>query len=374
MIDSQPQLRVPYLDLRAQYDSIRDELLPEVAAVFEKSAYILGPAVERFEADFARFCDAKCAIAVNNGTAALHLALLAHGIGPGDEVITQANTFIATVAAIMHTGATPVLVDVAPPHYTIDVEAVRRAITPRTRAIIPVHLYGHPCDIGSLEALAGLHGIHLIEDASQAHGATYSESVVGSRNTSCFSFYPGKNLGAAGEGGGITTNDSSIAARVRRLRNHGSDVKYVHEELGYNYRLEGLQGAVLGVKLRHLAAWTEARRSIATQYDELLSERCERPALLPQTNSAYHIYPIFVDRRTEIANDLKQRGVETNIHYPIPCHLQPGYVHLGYSRGSFPNSELIAERELSLPIYPEMTTQQVEYVSRCLIDALTDRA
>lgn len=365
MMQTQATVRVPYLDLQAQYRSIEKELWPALREVFETNAYVLGPSVARFEEQFAAFCGTTHCVAVNNGTAALHLALLAHEIRPGDEVITQANTFIATVAAIAYTGAKPVLVDVRSPEYTIDVEAVEAAITPRTRAIVPVHLFGQPCNLQALEDIAQRHGLAIIEDASQAHGAVYRGTVIGSRNTACFSFYPGKNLGAAGEGGAIVTRDNEVAAHLRRLRNHGSEKKYVHEELGYNYRLEGLQGAVLGVKVRHLADWTTARRAVAHDYDALLPDM-DRPSHHADAESAYHIYPVFVDRRDDVIKALNEKGIETNVHYPIPCHLQPGYASLGYKRGAFPNAELIAERELSLPIYPEMTAAQIEHVARTL--------
>ncbi len=361
--------RVPYLDLKAQYDSIRDELREAVDAVFETSAYVLGPAVEHFEEHFATFCGNDHCVAVNNGTAALNLALVGLGIGPGDEVITQANTFIATVAAILMTGARPVLVDVAPPTYAIDPEAVAAAITPRTKAIIPVHIFGHPCDLAAIVDIGKTHGIPIIEDASQAHGATYQGKPIGSGDVVTFSFYPGKNLGAAGEGGAIVVRDAALARRLRLLRNHGSEKKYVHEVLGYNYRLEGIQGAVLGVKLRYLAAWTAARARVAAAYDSLL-EGIERPTILPTTTSAHHIYPILVDDRERIISVLHSDGIDTNVHYPVPCHLQPGYTMLGYKRGDFPHSERLAETELSLPIFPELQHEQVERVVTSLRAAL----
>ena len=361
--------RVPYLDLNAQYQSIKHELRAAVDEVFDSSAYVLGPAVERFEKDFAAFCSNEHCVAVNNGTSALHLSLAALGVGPGDEVITQANTFIATVAAILMTGARAVLVDVAPPTYSIDPEAVAAAITPRTKAIIPVHLFGHPCDLDAVLKIGEKHGIPIVEDASQAHGAMYRGKPIGSNDIATFSFYPGKNLGAAGEGGGIVVRDPALAQRLRLLRNHGSEKKYVHEVLGYNYRLEGIQGAVLGVKLRYLAAWTKERGRVAAAYDALLGD-IERPQLIAETTSAYHIYPVLVQDREAIVARLKDGGVDTNVHYPIPCHLQPGYTMLGYERGDFPHTERLADMELSLPIFPELTDAQVERVATSLRSAL----
>lgn len=356
---------VPYLDLRTQYDAIKDELRAAIDEVFETNSYVLGPAVEGFERDFAAFCSNEYCVAVNNGTAALHLTMAALGIGPGDEVITQANTFIATVAAIMFTGARPVLVDVVPPTYAIDPAAVEAAITPRTKAILPVHLFGHPCDLAALRRLASKHGLALIEDASQAHGATHQGKVIGSGDIATFSFYPGKNLGAAGEAGAVVVRNEALARRLRLLRNHGSERKYVHEALGFNYRLEGIQGAVLGVKLRYLAAWTAARNRAAANYDGLLAD-VERPRLGDGTTSAYHIYPVLVDERDTVAASMRRQGVETNVHYPIPCHLQPGYAGLGYTRGRFPHTEHLAEHELSLPIFPEISTAQIEFVAATL--------
>ena len=366
---NQAPSRVPYLDLNAQYAALKGELRAAVDEVFETSAYVLGPAVERFEHDFAAFCANEHCVAVNNGTAALHLALVALGIGPGDEVITQANTFIATVAAIVMTGARAVLVDVAPPTYGIDPEAVAAAITPRTKAIIPVHIFGHPCDLAAILQIGENCGIPVIEDASQAHGATYHGKPIGSGNIATFSFYPGKNLGAAGEGGGIVVRDAKLARRLRLLRNHGSEKKYLHEAIGFNYRLEGIQGAVLGVKLRYLAAWTTARARVAASYDALLAD-VERPQVIADTTSAYHIYPVLVDDRARVIEHLKNDGIDTNVHYPVPCHLQPGYSMLGYKRGDFAHTERLAHMELSLPIFPELTDSQIERVSDSLRTAL----
>lgn len=349
---------------------MRTEICEAIDRVFSTSSFILGPEVTEFEREFAAFCEARYCVGLNNGTSALHLALLAAGIGPGDEVITQANTFIATVAAILQTGARPVLVDIAPPHYGISVEAVAAAITSKTRVILPVHLFGHPCDLDGLANLARRHGIRLIEDASQAHGATYRNRTIGSGALATFSFYPGKNLGAAGEAGAVVTNDETMAQEMRLLRNHGSAEKYVHLRVGYNYRMEGLQAAILRVKLRHLAEWTQARRDVAATYDRLLGN-IERPAVPPDCQSAYHIYPVFVPQRDAAAARLRDRGIETNVHYPIPCHLQPGFSSLGYSRGDFPHAEYLAKHELSLPIFPGLTHGQIEAVAQELRAAVT---
>lgn len=362
-------MRVPYLDLSAQHAPIKDELMNAIGAIIDRNAFVLGPGVDAFEHHFAEFCGAKHCVAVNTGTAALHLALLAYGVGAGDEVITQADTFIATVAAIMYTGARPVLVDVTAPSYTIDVRAVEAAITPRTKAILPVHLFGQPCDLDALRAIAKKHDLVLIEDASQAHGARYREAKIGASGTATFSFYPGKNLGACGEGGGVVTDDGAIADQLRLLRNHGSREKYRHDVLGFNFRLEGIQGAVLDIKTRYLEGWTNERRRVAAQYDALLGS-IERPTLLSDTESAYHIYPVLVKNRDAARVKLSEAGIETNVHYPIPCHLQPGYAGLGYSEGAFPQSERVAREELSLPIFPEMTDDQVEYVAAHLIQAV----
>ncbi|MGB6987165.1 MAG: DegT/DnrJ/EryC1/StrS family aminotransferase [Candidatus Aquilonibacter sp.] len=364
-----PDQRIPYLDLSAQHALLKDEILAAVAAIIDRNAFVLGPGVEAFERRFAEYCEARHCVGVNNGTAAVHVALLAHGVGPGDEVITQANTFIATVAGIMYTGARPVLVDVVAPSYTIDVRAVEAAITPRTKAIMPVHIFGQPCDLDALRSVARKHGLALIEDASQAHGALYKGTKIGSSGTVTFSFYPGKNLGACGEGGGVVTDRDDIDETCRVLRNHGSREKYRHDVLGFNYRLEGMQGAILDIKARHLQAWTDGRRRVAALYDRAL-DGLERPALIADTASAYHIYPVFVPDRDGLRERLGARGIETNVHYPIPCHLQPGYRALGYTEGAFPVSERLAREELSLPIFPEMTGEQVTYVVDALLDAL----
>jgi dTDP-4-amino-4,6-dideoxygalactose transaminase len=361
---------VPFLDLGAQYAPIAGEVRTAIDAVLMQRSYVLGPAVEAFERAFATYCEAGETVALGSGTDALHLALLAHGVGPGDEVITQANTFVATLEAIAYCGARPILVDVREPDYAIDVAAIEAAITPRTKAIVPVHLFGQPAPMDEIDALAARCGVAVIEDASQAHGARYRGRRVGARGTACWSFYPGKNLGAYGEGGAVTTNDAALARTMRLLRSHGSERRYVHEMIGYNYRMDGIQGAVLGVKLPYLDGWNAGRRAAAARYDALLSD-VERPHVPADVEHVYHIYPVFVDERDRVREALMRAGIETNVHYPGPCHLQPAFASLGYARGDFPHSEMIAERELSLPMYAELTAAQQERVVDALLGAST---
>jgi dTDP-4-amino-4,6-dideoxygalactose transaminase len=363
------KLRVPFLDLRAQYESIKDEMWPVMHGVVENSQFILGPAVERFERNFAEYCGARHCLATGSGTDSLHLAFLAAGIGPGDEVITQANTFVATLEAIAYTGARTVLVDVAPPTYAIDVDAVAKAITNKTKAIVPVHIFGQPCEIDAIYDLAAEHGLAVVEDASQAHGAEFRGRRIGSRGVASWSFYPGKNLGAYGEGGGVTCEDAAFDERMRELRNHGGLKKYVHSVVGYNYRMDGIQGAVLDVKLPHLEAWTQGRRRAAHRYDELLAG-ISKPEVPSYVRHVYHIYPIFVEDRDAVRAALDDRGVDTNVHYPIACHLQEAYADLGYGAGAFPHSEYLAAHELSLPMYAELTGEQVDYVAEAVREVL----
>jgi len=356
---------VPFIDLRAQYESIRTEIDSAIRSVIERSAFVQGPEVDAFDAEFATFCEAKHHVSVGSGTDSLHLALIALGVGPGDEVITQANTFIATLEAIAYTGAKPVLVDVAPPTFDIDVAAVERATSPRTKVILPVHMFGQPAPMNELRGLASRHGIALLEDASQAHGARYHGKRIGSEGLATFSFYPSKNLGAYGEGGGITTGDDLTAGLLRELRNHGSRSKYKHDSLGYNYRMDGIQAAVLRVKLRHLQRWTDERRRAARTYDRLLT-KVTRPQVPAHVEHVYHIYPVFVRDRDRVAERLRERGIQTNVHYPIPCHLQNAFSGLGYRKGEFPYSERIADEELSLPMFPELTDDAIEFVAETL--------
>jgi len=359
---------IPLLDLKAQYAGIRGELDAAVLEVLAEGNYVSGPRVEAFEKKFAAYCGAREAVALNSGTSALHLALLALGIGRGDEVITVAMTFVATVAAIRYTEATPVLVDVDPDSWTMDPAALERAITPRTRAIIPVHLHGRLADMDAILAIARRHGIPVIEDAAQAHGAEWHGRRAGTfGEIGCFSFYPGKNLGACGEGGGIVTDRANLAATIRQLRDWGQAGRYNHVRHGFNYRMDGLQGAVLEVKLAHLPAWTERRRAVAALYDELLAgSGISTPQKPKALEHVYHVYAIRSPERDRLREALAQAGVATGMHYPCPVHLQPAYADLGYRSGDFPVSERLAAELLSLPIYPELTPEQQRHICNTL--------
>ncbi len=363
-------LRVPYLDLQAQYREIRPEIEIAINQVLENCSFILGPSVQAFERDFAAHVGVRHAIGTNSGTSALHLALLAAGIGPGDEVIVPAMTFLATAAAVHYTGATPVVVDVDPVSWTLDPDLVRTAITEQTRALIPVHLYGRCADMTALLAIARDHDLLVVEDAAQAHGASGLDLGGEPRRAGsmarlgAFSFYPGKNLGAYGEAGAVVTDDDELAERVRALRDWGQQEKGQHELLGFNYRMEGLQGAVLGVKLRHLEAWTEERRRVARAYDQQLAEvkGIELPTPDSRGRHVYHVYAVLSGERDRLRQSLDERGIATGIHYPCAIHLQPCLAQLGYRRGQFPVAERMAEQELSLPCYPEMNDAAVEAV------------
>jgi dTDP-4-amino-4,6-dideoxygalactose transaminase len=361
---------VPLLDLSAQYQSLQPELEDAIARVLRSGQFILGPEVAAFEEEFAAFCQAPYAVAVNSGTSALHLALLAAGVGPGDEVITVPFTFAATVAAIHYAGATPVLVDIDPVTYTLDPAGVERALTPRTKALLPVHLYGHPADMDPLLELARRRNLVVIEDAAQAHGAAYRGRPAGSLgDLACFSFYPGKNLGAAGEGGAVVTRHAEYARTIRLLRSWGEERKYHHALRGYNYRLEGLQGAILRVKLRRLAAWIDARRSRAARYRQHLSG-VAAPTEQPWAHHAYCLYTVRVPRRDLVQQQLAARGIASAIHYPKPLHLQPAYADPRYREGDFPHAEQAAREVLSLPMYPELRDEQVDAVAAALGDIL----
>jgi dTDP-4-amino-4,6-dideoxygalactose transaminase len=361
-------VKVPYLDLKAQYRSIKPEIDAAIARVLDSCQFVLGAEVAGFEKEFAAYCGAAECVALNSGTSALHLALLAAGVGPGDEVITVPFTFVASVAAVTYTGARPVLVDIDPRSFTMDPAAIEAAITPRTKVILPIHLYGQPADMDPIIEVARRYRLVVIEDAAQAHGAKYKGYSVGSiGDMACFSFYPGKNLGAYGEGGAVTTSNSEYGRTIRMLRDWGQDRKYHHVLRGYNYRMEGFQGAILRAKLRHLEQWTEARRALVSRYNQLLADyRVERPTEMPWARHVYHIYTLRTDDRDGLQAALQAEGIQTAVHYAVPVHLQPGYADLKYCRGTFPQSEKAAEQVLSLPLYPEMSDNQVQIVSQAL--------
>ena len=352
---------IPLLDLKAQYHSIQREIDAAVLECLESTQYVLGKYVAAFEQDFARFVGCAEAVAVNSGTSALHLAMLAAGIGPGDEVITTPFTFVASVAAIQYTGARAVLVDIDPASFNIDPALIERAITPRTKAILPVHLYGQPADMDPILEIARRHNFVVIEDAAQAVASEYKGRRAGSIGVmACFSFYPGKNLGAYGEGGMVTTSNPEYARKLRLLRDWGAEQKYNHVVKGFNYRMEGLQGAILGVKLRHLEDWTEARRRHARRYVELLAKSPVRtPAEMPYARHVYHVFSVRSAHRDALRERLASAGIATGIHYPIPVHLQPAYADLGYGAGDFPHAEAAALEVLALPMFPEMTGEQI---------------
>ena len=361
---------IPYLDLRAQYLTIKDEIDVAIKDVVGSCHFVLGEQVEAFESEFAKFCGTEYAVGVNSGTSALHLALLAAGVKAGDEVITVSDTFVATAAAICYTGALPVFVEIDPRSCTMDPAKIEAAITPRTKVIMPVHLYGACADMDSINEIAVRRNLIVIEDAAQAHGADYRGRRAGGLSSiACFSFYPGKNLGAFGEGGAVTTNNPDYANRIQRLRDHGQSQKYYHDEVGYNYRMEAIQGAVLRVKLRHLEDWTAARRRHAAAYQASLKVadvRLLEP--LANTQPAWHIFPVFTQKRDALMEYLKNRGISTGIHYPIPIHLQRGYAHLGYQEGDFPLTEQACNEVLSLPMYAELPQQHLDEVVAAIRD------
>jgi dTDP-4-amino-4,6-dideoxygalactose transaminase len=356
---------IPFLDLKAQYHQIKPEIDAAVSRVLDSGQFILGPEVAAFEERFAAYCGVKHCVALNSGTSALHLALLAAGIGPGDEVITVSMTFVATTAAIRYCGATPVFVDVDLGTWTMDPNLIEAAITSKTRAILPVHLHGLMADMDAIIEIARRHGLIVIEDAAQAHGAEYKGRRAGSMgDIGCFSFYPGKNVGAYGEGGAAVTNDAALARRMALLRDWGQESKYNHVMPGYNYRMDGIQGAILNVKMKYIEAWTEARRSVASHYDRLFANsRFGRPAPPLHCRHVYHVYSITVAQRDSLQKALDASGVRTGIHYPIPVHYQKAYQELGYKQGDLPVTESLANRFLSLPIYPELRPEQAAEVA-----------
>lgn len=403
---------IPLVDLKAQYRALRPAIDAAIANVIQNASFIMGPEVGAFEAAFADFCGAPHAIGISSGTAALELTLRALDVGAGDEVITTAHTFIATAEAISAVGATPVFVDIDPHTYTLDPAAVAAAIGKRTRALMPVHLYGQPANLDALGALAREHGLALIEDAAQAHGATWRGSTIGGwrmdgvQSAACFSFYPGKNLGAYGDAGAVVTHDDAIAERVRLLRNHGRRGKYLHEIKGFGERMDTLQAAILLAKLPHLWAWTESRRALAARYSERLAGLpLALPQIAPEAESAWHLYVVLVEPlssregaiggttedsssaipptvpppksrrvgggssptpRDQLLAHLKAAGIGAGVHYPIPLHLQPAYADAGYGTGDLPITESAAARCLSLPLFPEMTRAQQDRVIEVL--------
>ncbi len=364
---------IPFVDLKTQYAQIQDEVHAALDEVMANTAFVLGPSVQNFEEKFSAYVSAKHAVAVNSGTSALHLALRAIGVGPGDEVIVPAMTFIATAAAVDYTGAKQVLVDVHPETYTLDPDKIEAAITPKTKAIMPVHLYGQPADMDPILEIAKRHNLLVVEDAAQAHGAEYKGRRCGAiGDIAGFSFYPGKNLGAYGEGGAVTTKNDDYADMVRSLRDWGQKGKGNHAYKGFNYRMSGFQGAVLGVKMKYIEQWTEGRRRAGAHYSELLKnvEGVIEPKVMDDVRHVYHVYAVLVKNRADMMAKLKDAGIASGIHYPKPVHLQPCFAELGYHRGDFPVAEQLGEEELSLPMFPELTEGQVAQAVSILKDTL----
>jgi dTDP-4-amino-4,6-dideoxygalactose transaminase len=365
---------IPLIDLKAQHRSVQKELREAFDRVLETSEFALGSEVAAFEVEFANYCGARHGIAVNSGTSALHLALLAAGIGAGDEVITVPFTFVATVAAVIYAGARPIFVDIDPRSYTMDVSQIERAITKRTKAILPVHLYGQPADMDPILEIASRHHLVVIEDAAQAHGAEYKGRRAGSiGDLGCFSFYPTKNLGACGEGGMVVSNRPEYDRTIRMLRDWGQEKKYYPVLKGYNYRMEGLQGAILRVKLRHLEAWTEARRTHAARYGVLLSgSGVQTPQSMAYARHVYHVYAIRTAERAVVQRSLAARGIQSAVHYPYPIHLLPAYSDLGHREGDFPQAEKLSAEQLSLPMYPELSEEAIFQVASIVSGAARD--
>ncbi len=368
-------MNVPYMDLKAQYASLREEVLAALDRVGSKAEFILGEEVHEFEREFAPFCGAKHCVAVNSGTSALHLALLGIGIKAGDEVITTPNSFIATAEAISYTGAKPVFVDIDPRTANLDPAKIEKAITSRTRAIIPVHLYGLPADMDAILEIAARHQLTVIEDACQAHGALYhGKRIGGIGKAAAFSFYPAKNLGAYGEGGALTTNDDALAAKARRLRSHGESQRYFHDDIGYNYRMDGFQGAILRLKLPRLEQWNARRRLLAEIYrHHLAGARLELQDAGKPGERVNHLFIVYVANRDAVRKKLEERGIQTGVHYPLPIHLQKPFQALGYRPGDFPLTEEACARVLSMPLYPEMTDEQAFYAAQALREIVGEK-
>ena len=369
-------MEVPFLDLKRQYNGIKDEIKSEIDIVLDNCSYILGSKAAEFEEKFAKFCNTKYVIGVNSGTDALLLALKAYDIGIGDEVILPVNTFIATAEAVSHSGAKPVFVDMDPKTYNIDAKKISGRITGKTKAIIPVHLYGQMADMDEIMNIAKKHNLIVIEDACQAHGAEYKGEKAGSiGNIGCFSFYPGKNLGAYGDAGACVTNDEKIVEKIKKLRDHGSSVKYHHEYIGYNSRLDGIQGAVLSVKLKHLPKWLEQRRKNAQLYNKYLGGSSIITPFEPSwSKAAYHLYVIQTDNRDAVMKKLSEKKIACMIHYPIPIHMQKAYSFSGYKEGDFPEAEKYAKKIISLPMCPELTEEQIKFVCEQLKEIVAEKS
>lgn len=361
--------RVAFVDLYALHAGLGEEAVSVIDELIERGDFVLGTEVERFEAEFAAYCGAAHAVGVDSGTSAIELALRAFDVGPGDEVITAANSFIASALAISYTGATPVLVDRSASGHSIDVDAVAGAVSPRTKAIVPVHLYGQPADMDAILEIAERHGLVVIEDACQAHGARYRDRPVGSiGHAAAFSFYPAKNLGAWGDGGALVTSDAAVAERVRLLRNYGAREKYLHLTIGFNHRLDTIQAAILRLKLAYLDDWNRARRRAAQRYREVLEGTAVGVSDDPDyAYSVYHLFVVEVENRDMVRKRLGELGIETGVHYPVPIHLQPAYSDLGYMPGAFPRAEASARRVLSLPMHPTLTREEIDYVAVALL-------
>jgi len=368
-------MKVAVLDLKAEYAELREEILPALDRVCRNAAFVLGEEVEAFEKEFADFCGTKHCVGLSSGTAALHLGLLALGVQADHEVITTPNTFLATAEAITYCGAVPVFVDIDPTTANLNPKLIERAITPRTRAILPVHVYGRPADMEPIREIAARHNLRVLEDAAQAHAARYRGRRAGAlAHAGVFSFYPTKNLGAYGEGGALTTDDDQVANFARAARSHGQTARYEHEFVGYNYRMQGFQAAVLRIKLRRLYAWTARRQEIAREYRRLLAgARLELPADDPRDECVYHQFVIYVNNRNAVVTQLAKREIETVVHYPRPVHLQPAYSSLGLPPGTFPHAERACERALSLPLHPGLTQEQIQYVANAVREIVGEK-
>lgn len=370
------KVNVPFLDLRLHNSLVWPEFRSTLETIVSEAQFVLGPHVDAFERGFADYCGVKHCVGLNNGTTALHMALLALDVGPDDEVITTPHSWISTSWGIAYTGATPVFVDIDRSSYNLDPCLLEAAITPRTKAVLPVHLYGQAADMTALRSICQRHNLVLVEDAAQAHGAQHSGSTVGSiGDAACFSFYPGKNLGAFGEAGAVTTNSDHVARRIRCLRDHAQDGRHNHVEIGFNTRMEGLQGAVLNTKLKHLPTWTMRRRDHANYYLDQLQDisGLTLPAVSDPLSHVWHLFVILVNDRDQFRADLEKRGVATGVHYPTPIPYQPAFKHLGYRRGQFPITEDVMSRCVSLPMFPELTIEQRQYVVTAIREVMEGR-